>query len=824
MTWLRMADYWTLKVKDVQKSGGLQCTDSDAKSLLVKVAATHAGIVNGNGRFYRPDRMQDSVQSWVPKKGFPKPVLIGHNEDGQTLGRVLEARYIDESYKYANDYPYVKDSLFYRTDTKKVPLHEAVDWIVDNLMGQEDYTGLGYIELGLNITNPEAIRKVLADEYLTVSVGFKTDSAICSVCHQDWATDDKCDHKLGSEVDGKQVFLISGKFEYEEVSFVNFPADPFAGTISKTTLSDAMEKIFFLGLNRRDQKLKAPGLRLTDSYGSDIHIVEDAMAHTELDLNNLDLEAFVEELKAPELTQEQATQFKQQLATWQPATDDLKTRKRSLVSTLNAQMRKRGFDKIEVKVNPEADELKSAALGITSKKEDCGCEGATPDNCACAPKMDEIEEADRAFFEDEEGVYAEMVIEMDAAVVDGELTQDSIKDAKLSSEQRKKLGSSTFCGPGRSFPVPDCAHVTAARRLIGRAKVTSSTKSKILACVSRKASSLGCGSKKDAVVDFNVILKDVKLTAGATPATIIAHYEGLHGQYQEAAEELRDVMRSLHGAVLQNWHAKSVEDYWRQYLGKHGKDATENLKKFIDKANLTDAEASQLLALLDKLDAVYTKSEDNVQRLAIDALSALLQAWTSNRYLEYVKEELGKEQDMVFLPRQELADKEDALNKVTDERDNLVTRVDSAEATSKAVLKSYKRGLASQIVMYRSLKARDEYKDLDTAGLVKKIDELSTRHIEYLKDTVADIISELKWVQPIEAPKVKAQEPGLKVEDNVTVSEEVVPAVDPEQESKEAKRAAENLRTALTFRSGRDRIKYLATLNYEAAKLGSKEN
>lgn len=35
--------------------------------------------------------------------------------------------------------------------------------------------------------------------------------------------------------------------------------------------------------------------------------------------------------------------------------------------------------------------------------------------------------------------------------------------------------------------------VTAARRLIGRAKVSSSTKKRILSCVSRKASSMGCG-------------------------------------------------------------------------------------------------------------------------------------------------------------------------------------------------------------------------------------------------------------------------------------------------------------------------------------------
>lgn len=65
-------------------------------------------------------------------------------------------------------------------------------------------------------------------------------------------------------------------------------------------------------------------------------------------------------------------------------------------------------------------------------------------------------------------------------------------DAKLSTAQRKKLRASQFCGPGRSFPVPDCAHYTAALRLLGRAKVSESTRSKIRACVMRKGESLNC--------------------------------------------------------------------------------------------------------------------------------------------------------------------------------------------------------------------------------------------------------------------------------------------------------------------------------------------
>ena len=66
--------------------------------------------------------------------------------------------------------------------------------------------------------------------------------------------------------------------------------------------------------------------------------------------------------------------------------------------------------------------------------------------------------------------------------------------ARLSSAERKKLKASTFCGPKRSFPVPDCSHVTAAKRMIGRYKGEGS-KEDIMACVERKAKSMKCKTK-----------------------------------------------------------------------------------------------------------------------------------------------------------------------------------------------------------------------------------------------------------------------------------------------------------------------------------------
>lgn len=69
---------------------------------------------------------------------------------------------------------------------------------------------------------------------------------------------------------------------------------------------------------------------------------------------------------------------------------------------------------------------------------------------------------------------------------------------KLTTKDRKNLKKSTFCGPDRSFPVPDCKHVATAKTYLARSKFSTSTKKKIAACINRKAKQLGCNTSKKA--------------------------------------------------------------------------------------------------------------------------------------------------------------------------------------------------------------------------------------------------------------------------------------------------------------------------------------
>lgn len=86
---------------------------------------------------------------------------------------------------------------------------------------------------------------------------------------------------------------------------------------------------------------------------------------------------------------------------------------------------------------------------------------------------------------------SEEIVKLDASIE--ELVEE---DAKLSTKKREELPSSSFCGPNRSFPANDCAHVRAGFRLLNRAKVSESTKNKIQTCLNKKNESLNCGVGK----------------------------------------------------------------------------------------------------------------------------------------------------------------------------------------------------------------------------------------------------------------------------------------------------------------------------------------
>jgi len=192
-----------LKLRDENKKDILSDSSHEVKSgysLVCEVNATHAGTLINN-RIYPPESMKKGIKTWVSP--YKKPVLVNHDETRDPIGRVIAAKYLKT------------DNGIAAIDYKPI-LRES--------------EGYGYQRLTIKITDPEAIQKILDGRYETVSVRMSTNHAYCSICSSDWSGEDgPCEHAPGTKYDGKLAYITTGDLSYREMSFVNLPADEYAG-------------------------------------------------------------------------------------------------------------------------------------------------------------------------------------------------------------------------------------------------------------------------------------------------------------------------------------------------------------------------------------------------------------------------------------------------------------------------------------------------------------------------------------------------------------------------------------------------------------------
>lgn len=815
---LYMRDFVNLRVKEVEpgKRNLSECRDESeptGKSLLVKVEATHSGIVNGNQRFYRPDRMQDSVYRWTEANKPLKPVLVEHDKDATAIGRIHSARYVDLSHKYRDELPEIGNMLFYAdATTKRLDLYRSINMVLDKLQPRDDYRGLGYIELGMNVTNPDAIRKVLSGEYLTVSVGFQTDQAICSACHTDWATDDRCEHKLGEMVDGKKMFLIAGNFFYKECSFVNFPADPFASVISKEMLQDSLSnKMFFLGLRPERQTKLLASYAMADSidlgkmFESDIQVADPEVKDSEM---LVELQTYLDEMNKAPLTKERAIEISDKIKALAPVEDAEKEMLRRVSTTLKSHIQKHGLETVaDKKITKEQIEAKIEALiptlqdmtpearenyysRISEDAKQFELEVPSIDLTTLAPyqdwKIEELPEEDKPFFANAEAVYEQMFAKADSE--DAIKAEDAeygvvLEDAKLSTEKRKSLKSSAFCGPGKSFPVPDCAHVTAARRLIGRAKVSDGTKSKILACVSRKAKAMGCGGKEKKDADQTIVLSDAVKTLltdlhkvelfsfddAKIPADTLTCMDTLNGCYAAADDQGKSAMRYGLYANMGHWQSLADRCYAMDRV-KEIETAGAEKKDSVAEIILTDAEKKAPLMLVgaglksemgkgfvptgasssyEALHKAHSAADSDGKSHIVSAAGALLEHWHAGSLLEYHRKLMAPGTGQV------VKDGEIVLTQV--EHDTLITgqeklegqlaaakaEIDALNQQNTVLVKSLKKDRATTLVAVKVLTGEAGFQGLTDTQIKEKVSEREQRSLASLRDALDDELGKL---------------------------------------------------------------------------------
>lgn len=188
--------------------------------LIVEVAAIHEGMT-ANFNFYPAKALEAALTTWVAP--YPKPIIMNHDPLSEPVGRVMAAKM------------------------------------------EEEADGTPFTKLQIAITDPEAIRKVLDQRYLTGSVGGAATEANCSVCGADWAEASRfnipCKHQRGKAYKGKLAYMEMNGITFKEYSFVNIPADQRSNvrTVSTTAAEGEEEegwvrsaRVFSLDMNKEE--------------------------------------------------------------------------------------------------------------------------------------------------------------------------------------------------------------------------------------------------------------------------------------------------------------------------------------------------------------------------------------------------------------------------------------------------------------------------------------------------------------------------------------------------------------------------------------------
>ena len=218
------------------------------KSIQVDIEATHAGIINGNQFFYLPKGMQDGAKSFV--EPYQKPIHVQHERGSDPIGRVIASDYV--SYDSVKAPGIITDSI-----NPEDSLESILDFVQSDEFNSDEYKGLGHIHLVASISDPDAIQKILDKRYLTVSIGGSVKDVTCSRCGtnisnqidnirngvEEVEVEDQCMHELGIKYSDseKPLFYIGGLMDFEEVSYVSSPADPYTNSTVRDSKQFAMQ-------------------------------------------------------------------------------------------------------------------------------------------------------------------------------------------------------------------------------------------------------------------------------------------------------------------------------------------------------------------------------------------------------------------------------------------------------------------------------------------------------------------------------------------------------------------------------------------------------
>lgn len=325
----------------------------------------------------------------------------------------------------------------------------------------------GYLEMTTKISDQAAMQKLVDKRYDTVSISAVAVNVRCSVCDKEvGAEDSECNHERGRRYDdkgerdsnGKLCYYKAGPLMGRHLAFVHTPGDKYSGVVG-------------LGSEEIEDALLADSTR--EIAGTALWIV-DTSKNLLVSLND---------------------------------------EEGNIYDRLNDTGRKTIIDVFNV-----SDEVVS-----TEKKESEGGDIMEKDNTskseAITDKKTEEEKPDEGKTQEVVMLDIMDIVAMTEEEID-KVIDNLTEDAKLSYASRKNLPDSAFCGPGRSFPAHDAAHVRAGLQMLNKSK--GKDRGPILSClkgrakkygikVSTKTSDSGEGIVIDSITVIDVLLSDAVL-------------------------------------------------------------------------------------------------------------------------------------------------------------------------------------------------------------------------------------------------------------------------------------------------------------------------
>jgi hypothetical protein len=560
------------------------------QGLQVRIAATHAGIITRNNGFYLPDSMRKGASSFT--EGYPKPVLLHHEDHKDPVGRIVAANYRDTSNgvaqqyngmqvknKYGEDVGTITDTLIKDFVSNKMPFGMQVDVVssmfTDSLLSDSSYQGLGHIELVANITDKNAVEKLLDGRYITGSIGASTDKAVCSICKADWTKEGPCDHKPGAVYDSSKCFIIAGELVYDEYSFVNVPADKHSRVL----------ELNYNGL--QDQ------IEFANDYEGRLYEVK--LGFPQYDSKDKEKQAVSEQLPV-----------------------DIKDS-----ATVDPQIEASAVDDTTVASDPTVEEASTEEVQVTDN---------LVEDLETAVSSEEVNEITDGSFEDlaakifdgvklnddqDQKLYDYVWNEVEQAIENGELPEE-VKDAKLSAEQRAKLAKSTFCGPSRSFPVTDSAHALAVIRLLN--KYEGEGKEKVLASANRKAKALGAVLS----VESSAPVQDHKISKAEVLNQLFQVFEQENFHVDDSVEVLNEDKSTLKQLVAKLSTVVGAE-FLQDALIENGvtSDSEEQLMQEVEKLETVAGDLRDQLAAIRKEYNSLFQDMEALQDARIEDISTL---------------------------------------------------------------------------------------------------------------------------------------------------------------------------------------------------------